>query len=191
MNPDDERTEAEEIAAENAIVAQAQRTIDEAKARQAARQREADIQLLAAARNELAERTAYYEQNLPVFRAQEQDYANARMHLQSARDAVNESERARPKVAEYLPRDAEVLRWQARHLQLEQKLAEVQAEFAALPNPEALRPDLARAAQQITTLTLTVDNMVRKLEGFSGKSWLEGGGVSNVGAGGNGKAWIR
>jgi hypothetical protein len=188
-----EQTEQEQIANENQHMSEATAAIREILARRAARQKAADIATLAKVRAELLERQTFYDEHLSIFRAQEQDYSNARAHIIVARQAVDDSERNQPAVAVFLPEDPEVRRWRKHHDQLEQRLAQMQAEFNALPNPETLRLALVYAGEQISQLTYSQANLTRKLSGETA-TWMDGG-VSNVGSGsalpGSGKAWVR
>jgi hypothetical protein len=186
-----EQTEAQELAIEEATLARAQQAISEIQSRRRQRQRDADVALLGELRAELNERTEFYQSSLPVFHQQSEDADNGRTHVLSARLAVAESERHQPAVAAYLPDDGEVRRWRRNHDQLLARLAEVQSEFDAMPDPEILRQSLIVAAQQIHTLELSQSNMLRKISGETG-TWMDGG-VSNVGGGNvaSGKSWIR
>ena len=187
-----EQCEQEQIAIENQRIAEATTTIAEVKAKRAERQKAADIALLAKVRAELHERQTFYEQNLPVYRQQEMDYANGRDHVIAARNAVAESQRHMPAVAVFLPSDVEVVRWRKRHAALEQRLAEMQAEFDHLPDPETLRLALVYAGEAISQLSYSCQNLTRKLSGETA-TWMDGG-VSNVGGStppGSGKSWIR
>lgn len=189
-----EVAEQQELALENQRLTEAQQAIREIESRRQERQKAADIKLLATVRAELVEHQTFYETNLPRFHAQRENYENARLHIRVALEAVGESQRQMPAVAQYLPDDAQVVRWKTRHDALLARLTEAQTAFASLPDPDVLRRELAQVGNQITQLTYSVDNLVAKLEGHSGKAWLLGGdGVSNVGGGNSphGKAWIR
>jgi hypothetical protein len=139
INP--ELAELEELAAENAALAKANQAIAEIKARRAGRQRALDIKTLEQARNTLAERQSFYQKNHPIFLQQSQDYDNGRNHLIAARQVVDESKRHQPTVAAYLPNDPEMRRWQKHHDQLLARMADAQAIFDALPDPEASDKD--------------------------------------------------
>jgi hypothetical protein len=187
-----EQTELEELAQEEATLAKAQQAIREILAKRAARQKAADIATLAKVRAELLERQTFYDEHLPIFRAQEQDYSNARAHIIVAREALAESSRGHPAVAVFLPEDPVVRRWSKCHAQLEQRLADAEAALRALPDPETIRLSLVYCGEVISRLTYSQTNLVRKLSGETA-TWMDGG-VSNVGGSalpGSGKAWIR
>jgi hypothetical protein len=83
---------------------------------------------------------------------------------------------ARPRVADYLPDDEDVIAWEEQHHAIEEKRA---ALLAALPNPDQ-GADFDEACSyegatgKIATLEFTVENLLRQLDG-QGRHELKGG----------------
>ena len=168
-------TEQKELAAEAAALVQHQAAIDVIRARQAERQRGADLKQLEDNRAELSERRNYYEDRLPVFRQQTEDYENKRTNIKAAYEAVARSNGLRPPIA--LCYRTTSRPWRGRSITTRKRSGwrKLQAEFAALPNPDTLQRELMDVHGHINRLEYSVGNFLRKLEGGSGKSWLEGG----------------
>ncbi len=160
-----EVAEQQELAIENQRLAEAQQAIREIESRRQERQKAADIATLAKVRAELLERQTFYDEHLPIFRAQEQDYSNARAHIIVAREALAESSRGQPAVAVFLPEDPVVQRWSKHHAQLQQRLTDAEVALHALPNPETIRLSLVYCGEAISRLTYSQTNLVRKLSG--------------------------
>jgi hypothetical protein len=173
-----------------ATLTEARARLEEAKAHVAqieaeiaAEERVAAIAQLENVRTELHQKTALYEQTKRDVIAQREDRANALTHLRNAQEAVNESNRLRPPVALYLPSDPDVTRWQKQHIALELKRNQRKAEHDALPDPDVTVEPVAGfegPAGVLAQLHYAEQNLLRRLEGRSGKAFLDAVGVSAV-----------
>jgi DNA repair exonuclease SbcCD ATPase subunit len=140
--------------------------------------REDLIQQLTAVRAELRTAEDRYKQLHAQIHKEREDKANAQSHVEAAAEAVRDSWLGRPKIAEYLPDDPEVVAWRTQHQALERRHEERIAKRNALPDPQR---DLGEAISyegpmgRIATLRFSQQNLVNALEGRSGITRIEGG----------------
>jgi chromosome segregation ATPase len=129
---------------------------------------------LAQVRQERPAAEARYQELCDLIHYQAEVRANAQGRVARAFEALRESERQRPEVAEFLPEDPEVVRWRKAHEALKAQCERRIAERDALPDPDRLRPEAAEVGSSILNLKLAEQNLIRALRGRGGVTRIEG-----------------
>lgn len=159
-------------------LAEAQAQLNRAQDIERTRQHEELLQQLAAVRHDHREAKARYQVLRRQFYQQQEDRANAQDRINRMLTQITESLACRPEVADLLPADPDVVRWREQHEALERKRDQLIVARDRLPDPELVRREAAGMEGpygSIATLQYAEQNLLRKLEGRSGVTRLEGG----------------
>jgi chromosome segregation ATPase len=162
----------------NPAIEETRAQLAQLEAAEAADERQQLVDQLRAVRQDLQTKRRQFPKIKASFTAKSQDVDNARGAINRADDAISDSLAERPRVADVLPDDEEVVAWRKEHTRLEARRAELVTELQALPDPEPSREEAVQLNHDIIRLEFSEQNLMRRLDG--GGFAVAGGVVSGV-----------
>ena len=162
----------------NPAIEETRAQLAQLEAAEAADERQRLTEQVQLVRDELRTKRKQFPKIKASFTAKSQDVDNARAAIIHANADISDSLAERPRVADVLPDDEEVVAWRKEHTRLEAKRAELVAELQALPDPEPSREEAVQLNHDIIRLEFSEQNLMRRLDG--GGFAVAGGVVSGV-----------
>lgn len=162
----------------NPAIEETRAQLAQLEAAEAADERQQLVDQLRAVRQDLQTKRRQFPKIKASFTAKSQDVDNARGAILRANADISDSLAERPRVADVLPDDPEVVAWRRRHTRLEAKRDELVAELKALPDPEPDRELAVQLNHDIIRLEYSEQNLMRRLDG--GGFSPNGGVISGV-----------